>query len=154
MYAPLNHLKPWRVGAQLFEPSDPAGPVAQSVGFSGSVQLDLAENASWIAYWGARVAEAKSFHDEEQEKYRVARSTWKSTQPKMTKEAIDEAWRASKEYPAWYERLRVAEYAWNTTQYIYESVTKKSFNLGAMTKTQQDELGAIHRAHGAQQPPR
>ncbi len=152
-YAPLEHLKPWTVGAQTFTPD----LVAQAVGFSGNLQVDLAENPSWIAYWGARVAEAKKAHDDGQAAYRQARDGWifkkRASEGKQTKESVETEWRTTPEYGPWYEKLASLEYAWNACNYVYEACAKKSYTLGAMAKAQADELTAIARARGTQQQP-
>lgn len=153
-YADLSTVRPFTIGEKTYTGDD----IFRSVAFGGNLQQDEAEMASWIAFWGARVAEAKEDYDEIEMLYRVARDEFildlvknglegdDGKLVKINKTNAEVAWRVSPEYLDWWRRQNAAERAWNTASYAYEACLRKSNMLQSMTKLQTDEIVAHRRA--------
>lgn len=145
-FADLSHIRPFKIGDTTYT----ATMLMQAVGVVGTLAQDLAECSSWIAYWGARTAEAKKAVDDHQVEYRVERDKWaakRRAEGKITKDALDEEWRARPEYPGWYAKTNELEYAWNCANFMYEACRSKSMSLSSIAKLHADE--AASRASAA-----
>ena len=157
--APLFTLKPFTIvvvddkGKELERTTWDGKSLAAAVSFTTTLGDELASNSSWIAFWGVQVGMAKEFHDLVQANYRVSRDTFNRDERakgvKITKEVLDEMWRASPGYAEWYRKIASSEYAWNAATYVYDACCKKSLNLNALSKHQLDEIHAINRAASA-----
>jgi hypothetical protein len=154
-YADLSTVRPFTIGGKTYNGDD----IMRAVNFGGNLQQDEAEVSSWIAFWGARIAEAKEDYDIIEMEYRIARDSYQTRllvdgvedgdgkQVKVNKTNAEVMWRAHDDYPSWWKKQHAAERAWNTASYVYEACCRKTTMLTAMTKARADEVSAYFNSN-------
>lgn len=121
----------------------------------GNIDIHIAHLPAWVSWWGITSGDAKHAFDAHEVAYRVARDQWaqkKRADAKTTKDALDEAWRCTPEYPTWYAQKAELERAWSCAQFVYEAFNRKSAMLSALARMYADEKiagGAGRRDHAA-----
>jgi hypothetical protein len=158
-YANLSTVRPFSIGTETFTGDD----ILRAVAFGGNLKQDMAEVSSWIAYWGAKVSEAKAAWDKIETDYRKARDAYiadirtngveddNGKAVKVTKDLGEQMWRTHDEYDAWWSDQREAERAWNIASTTYEACLRKSQMLTAMGRLYLDEVTAAGRGIVPQQ---
>lgn len=135
----LHTMQPWKVGDKLWTSAE---LLPFLVVDPGNIDVAIAFNTSWVAFWGAETARAKKAFDLKQADYRIARDRWakdRRQQNKVTKEVLEEEWRATADYRRWWEEQAEAERAWSSSSFIYEAFTRQTTNLTSLTKFYADE---------------
>lgn len=142
----LRMFGPFTIGTRTWNPAEDVLPFL--ILDPGNLDVALSFNAAFVAFWGEETARAKKQLDDKQVQYRIARDRFAVDRRKIgkvTKEALEEEWRAAAGYERWWQEQSECERAWSTANFVYDAFCKQTQNLSSLTKYYADERSSRPR---------